>query len=124
VRRLSLPCLACAAVLLANCTASRPPGGASAAGGDPQRGRMLVSQVGCGACHEIPGLRSARGLVGPPLLHMGRRTTIAGVLPNTPESMARWVQHPQAFVARNAMPEMGLSEAQARDVTAYLESLE
>ena len=52
--------------------------------GDPKRGAALIERYGCGACHTIPGINGANGLVGPPLNMMGRRIYIAGVLRNTP----------------------------------------
>lgn len=111
------------ALVLAGC--SQPPrASVTVVGGDPERGARVIAQVGCGACHEIPGIRGAAGLVGPPLTHLARRTVIAGVLPNTPEALVRWVRAPQSVVPGNAMPDMGLSDQQARDVAAYLGTLE
>jgi cytochrome c2 len=94
------------------------------AGGDAQRGATLIGQVGCGACHEIPGLAGAAGEVGPPLTHVARRTVIAGVLANTPDNLVHWIQQPQAVVPGNAMPDMGLRPQQARDIAAYLGTLQ
>ena len=91
--------------------------------GNPANGAALIRQVGCGSCHIIPGIRGAKGLVGPPLDHMSRRIFIAGLLRNTPENMTRWIMHPQSVVPRNAMPEMGLGETQATDIAAYLATL-
>jgi len=105
----------------ANSKASPEP--SAAASGDPRRGAALVTQYGCGTCHVIPGVPSASGNVGPPLTSMGDRVYIAGVLANTPENMIRWLQHPQAIVPGNAMPDLGLTEQDARDLTAYLDSL-
>lgn len=65
----------------------------------------------------------ANGLVGPPLDFMGERIFIAGMLRNTPANMVTWLRNPQDVVPGNAMPDTGLSEAQARDVTAYLYTL-
>jgi hypothetical protein len=56
----------------------------SVAGGNPQRGAVLIAGLGCGSCHDIPGVRGADGRVGPPLGNIGERTIIAGMLPNTP----------------------------------------
>lgn len=92
-------------------------------GGDPDRGSDLIEAYGCGACHTIPGVRGARGLVGPPLLWWSRRTFIAGELPNTPDNLVRWIRNPQQVEPRTAMPALGLSEQQARDVAAYLYTL-
>lgn len=93
-------------------------------GGNPSRGAELIEASGCGGCHIIPGINDAEGLVGPPLNHMGKRVFIAGVLRNTPENMIHWLRNPQAVVPNNAMPDMGLSEADARDIAAYLRTLE
>ena len=92
-------------------------------GGDPGRGRAVIAQFDCGSCHTIPGVSGARGLVGPPLLWFSRRTFIAGELPNTPENLVRWVRAPEAVEPATAMPTVGLSEQQARDVAAYLYTL-
>jgi cytochrome c2 len=92
--------------------------------GDPERGAFYIGQSGCGSCHIIPGIAGARGLVGPPLDHMGQRVFIAGLLRNTPANMVTWLRDPQEIVPGNAMPDIGLSEEQARDITAYLYSLD
>ena len=52
-----------------------------ATGGNAAHGKELIQNYGCGACHIVPGVQGARGLVGPPLLYFGRRTMIAGELP-------------------------------------------
>ena len=91
--------------------------------GDPLRGAQLIQRFGCGGCHIIPGVTGANGLVGPPLTKMGRRVYIAGVLRNSPSNMALWIEHPQAIVPGNAMPEMAISHADSRDITAYLYTL-
>lgn len=87
------------------------------------RGSVLIEQVGCGSCHIIPGIGSAVGLVGPPLNHMASRIFIAGLLRNTPQNMVTWLMDPQKIVPNNAMPDMGLTEQQAQDITAYLYTL-
>ena len=92
--------------------------------GDPHRGATEIATAGCGSCHIIPGIDNARGLVGPPLDHMGRRIMIAGLLRNTPDNLIAWLRDPQAVVPGNAMPDMGLSEDQARNITAYLYTLD
>lgn len=91
-----------------------------ATGGDAERGRAVIAAYGCGACHAIPGLRTARGQVGPPLAGLAERSFIAGELPNTPENLVRWVMNPHAVEPGTGMPRLGLSEEEARDVAAYL----
>jgi cytochrome c1 len=62
-------------------------------------------------------------MVGPPLLSFSRRTMIAGELPNTQENLVRWIQHPRAVEPATAMPDLGLSEDQSYDISAYLYTL-
>jgi cytochrome c2 len=92
-------------------------------GGDPRHGAIIITRESCGACHAIPTIQQADGQVGPPLTHFAERTVIAGVLPNTPANLERWIQYPQAITPGNAMPNSGLDDAQARDVAAYLYTL-
>ncbi len=102
------------------------------AGGDAQgraqhaavrRGAQLISAYGCGSCHTIPGINGADGLVGPPLTHWSRRTYIAGVLPNDPDNLQFWVQHPQQVVPGVDMPDMGIRQQEARDIATYLDTI-
>ena len=113
-------------LVTAGCRGNNPEYGvayASPTGGDPARGEALIVSHGCGSCHTIPGIRGAYGLVGPPLLWFSRRTYIAGELPNTPENLVRWVQSPRSIEPSTAMPVLGLTTQQARDVAAYLYTL-
>jgi cytochrome c len=90
------------------------------AGGDVERGRLAIESYGCGSCHTIPGVHGARGLVGPPLADVGRRVFIAGVLPNDPRNMVRWIMNPPAVDSKTAMPDLGVPERDARDMAEYL----
>jgi cytochrome c2 len=105
---------------LAACDARELPRVEPQTGGNPQQGRQLIATYGCGACHTIPGVRRADGMVGPRLADVRRRTYIAGVVANTPENLVRWIEQPQAFSPRTAMPDVGASLAEARDIAAYL----
>lgn len=104
--------------LLAACSSNAQP-----TSGDVAAGAALIIKLGCGACHSIPGIVDANGLVGPPLDHMGRRQFIAGVLRNTPDNMVQWLRFPQKIVPGNAMPDLAIDDADARQLTAYLEAL-
>ncbi len=113
------------ASLLASCTGGRTPRAYEVlTGGTSARGREVIALKNCGSCHTIPGINGARGLVGPPLMSFSRRTYIAGELPNKPENLVRWVTSPQSVEPHTAMPNLGLSVQQARDVAAYLYTLE
>lgn len=92
-------------------------------GGDPARGKEAIRDKGCGTCHTIPGVAGATALVGPPLEKLARRSYVAGTLPNTPANLRTWIQHPQSVKPGNAMPDVGLTDDEARDITAYLYTL-
>jgi mono/diheme cytochrome c family protein len=91
--------------------------------GDVRRGAQALHQYACSACHTIPGITSSSPHVGPPLEGIAERLLIAGKLPNTPENMVRWLRHTHDVDPRSAMPEMGVSEQDARDIAAYLGTL-
>lgn len=91
--------------------------------GDPDRGAKLIAQYGCGSCHEVPGVNGANGLVGPPLTAFGKRSYIAGQLPNNAANLQRWIEDPQAVEPGTAMPNLGVTSIDARDIAAYLLSL-
>jgi putative membrane protein len=92
-------------------------------GGEPARGRDAIQHYGCGSCHDIPGVPGAAGRVGPPLGGVASRLYLAGRLPNTPENLIRWITHPQAIEPGNVMPEMGVTDQDARDIAAHLLTL-
>ena len=89
-------------------------------GGDVAAGRALFAAKGCGACHSITAHASATGRVGPPLDKVATRAFLAGKFPNDPQHMIAWIQHPQTLDPGVGMPDMGLSDTEARDLAAYL----
>lgn len=95
----------------------------SVPGGRPERGAELIAEH-CGSCHVVPGIRGATGHVGPPLTDIGQRTYIATSLLNTPENMIRWIVSPQAIDPSTAMPSVGVDVQGARDIAAYLYTLQ
>jgi cytochrome c len=92
-------------------------------GGNPARGRAKIEYYGCGACHTIPGVNGAHALVGPELTHFASRVYVAGVLPNSPQNVIRWIQNPKQVDSLTAMPNLNVSEEDARDITSYLYTL-
>jgi cytochrome c2 len=92
-------------------------------GGNARSGRVEIRQYGCNTCHQISGVPGARGLIGPPLDGIGRRTYIAGELPNTPDNLRLWIQHPRQVEPHTVMPEMGVTDQDSRDIAAYLYTL-
>lgn len=92
-------------------------------GGDPWRGRDLLRPYGCVNCHTIPGVRGADGMVGPSLDRIASRIYVGGVVTNTPQNLIRWIMDPKAIDPKTAMPAVGVTEDQARDIAAYLYTL-
>jgi cytochrome c2 len=79
-----------------------------------------MRRYGCGGCHTIPGVPGADGMTGPPLSGLIHRVYIGGVASNSPDHLIQWIVAPQKLSPHSAMPATGISEAQARDVAAYL----
>lgn len=92
-------------------------------GGNARAGRDDIRKYSCNACHTIPGVPGANGLVGPPLAGIGNRQYIAGELPNTVDNLMHWIQHPHAVEPHTVMPEMNVSEQDSRDIAAFLYTL-
>lgn len=122
-----LPAAAAMSVAIALSSCSKPLSPAvhaRAAGGEPSRGAALIRYYGCGSCHSIPGIAGADALVGPPLDHFSKRIYVAGVLRNTPDNLILWIRNPQKIVPGNVMPAMGIDRRDARDIAAYLYTLD
>lgn len=113
-----LPCIAVAALLCgcARTERDRPV----VAGGDAARGRAALLARECGACHRIPGIPGAQGTAGPPLDDFAERLFIAGREPNRPDKLVAWIRNAPAIDPGTAMPDLGVTEAEARDIAAYL----
>lgn len=92
-------------------------------GGDPARAPAVMAEHGCGTCHVLPGLPGADGSVGPPLTGFARRAYVAGIVPNRPGPLIDWLLDPAALAPETAMPNVGLDEAEARDIAAWLYTL-
>lgn len=112
------------ALALGGCGSGRSRPAPQADGGTAaDRGKALIAQFGCGACHVIPGVDGADGRIAPPLTDWARRRYVAGLLPNTPEALALWIEDPQAVKPGTAMPTMAIGPVAARDIAAYLSGI-
>ena len=92
-------------------------------GGNEKNGRNYMEAAGCGSCHMIPGVVNARGMVGPSLEHFAQRSFIAGEVPNTTDNLVKWIVNPPSIEPKTAMPVLGVTPTQARDIAAYLYQL-
>src|ERR1043166_2567432 len=102
---------------------ARNPQGQAMTRATPRRGKAAIGKYGCGTCHTIPGVAGASALVGPNLEQAASRMYVAGVLPNTPDNMIRWIQHPRDVDPLTAMPNLGVTDQDARDIAGYLYTL-
>lgn len=102
--------------------------GAKSAAAAPQAelavaGSQLFISKGCVNCHAVKGVNTYNR-TGPDLSHIGSRTSIAaGMLANTPENMVRWLRFTDTVKPGVAMPNLGLSQEEAEQLTAYLATL-
>lgn len=95
-----------------------------ATGGHVEAGATQIERYGCGTCHEIPGIPAASGRVGPPLARFAGRAEIAGLLANQPAELIFWLRQPQTMKPGNGMPNQGITDIEARDIAAYLLTLD
>ena len=87
------------------------------------RGKDALFHYACRSCHIIPGVTGGPVHVGPSLEGIAGRATIAGKLRNTPENMALWLRETQQVKHGTAMPQLGVTQQDARDIAAYLATL-
>ncbi len=94
-----------------------------ATGGNPDRGQATFRRLGCGACHETGAVSDASGQVGAPLSGLSKRAEFAGKVVNDPRSLIAWIGHPQSISPGVGMPDIPMSDQDARDMAAYLYAL-
>jgi cytochrome c oxidase subunit 2 len=84
-------------------------------------GEKLFASKGCVACHSLQAVNAPKGMVGPNLANIGARSYIAaGTLKNTDANLARWIRDPQGIKKGVLMPNLGLSDADAQALVAFL----
>lgn len=90
------------------------------------RGKQLVIDYGCLGCHKY---RGRGGKLGPDITYVGEKTIHDYDFHHVPgeRSVANWLfthfKSPSAVVPNTLMPELGLDDRQAHDLTAYMLSL-
>ncbi len=94
-----------------------------AEGSSLAQGAEAFNLNGCAGCHTVEGNPLAVGKIGPNLSNFGSRTTVgAGILPNTPENLALWLQNPQTIKPGNTMQNLHLRPTDVEALVAYLHS--
>jgi mono/diheme cytochrome c family protein len=118
--------IALAAVVAAasGCTHGEADAMALTHGGNAARGKELIRTYGCGSCHTIPRVPGAESTVGPNLQGEATHAYIAGVIPNLPENMIRWIMDPPSIDDKSAMPNLHVTAVDARDIAAYIYTLQ
>ena len=93
--------------------------------GNAEHGKALAAQYGCNVCHAIPGVEGPQGSLGPSLAGLARRPAISyEKVQNTPENLVKFIQNPQTMNPQSSMPPIGLTDPEAKDIAAYLLTLE
>ena len=110
-------------LVLLGCTNAAEQEAQNLVGGNTERGKLAIEKYGCPSCHSIPGIATARSKVGPPLDGIAERSYVAGVIPNSPDNLIRWIQNPPAVDDKTVMPNMGVTDKDARDIATYLYTL-
>lgn len=118
--RMRCVAVAVALLLAGACNGKKERIAQQIAGGDAQRGSEVMRRYGCGSCHEIPGFPAGTGLIGPSLKKISNRAYLAGRLENEPANLVRWIREPQKISPGSRMPNLNVTERDARDIAAYL----
>jgi len=93
-----------------------PPSGPIADGAE------IFASSPCTTCHTIAGV--SKGVLAPNLTHFASRTTLAGgIMPNTADNLARWIENPSRLKPGAQMPALQVRGKSLDDLVAYIESL-
>ena len=94
------------------------PNGGTFSGGDAAEGKKIFETVGCQACHvvgENSKVRDARGTgydIAPELTKAGSKLNGDWILD--------WIKNPKHFAPDTKMPSLRLSDAEAKNVAAFI----
>lgn len=117
-------CALLATALLLGACGDRARPERTISGADPARGVAVMERVGCAACHATPGIDWPQGRAGPSLEGFAARPMIAGRLPNQPDVLTAWLIDAPSLAPETGMPPIPITEAEARDVAAWLYTLD
>jgi cytochrome c oxidase subunit 2 len=90
--------------------------------GAAAEGKAIFARSACVGCHAIRGVSA--GALGPDLTHFGSRALFgAGLWPTTVDRVVDWLKDPPALKPGSKMPNLHLTDAEARALAVYLTSL-
>jgi mono/diheme cytochrome c family protein len=75
--------------------------------------RLYSNKYGCNACHRVG---EEGGVVGPALDRAGFRLNSTWVV--------RWIKYPQSMKPETRMPNLGISDPDAKAIAMYLATLQ
>jgi mono/diheme cytochrome c family protein len=85
-------------------------------GGNAERGKGLIQEVGCISCHEVKGVDANYAKVGsrkgPYLAGLGSKVD--------KDWLVSWLKKPSHFSAETVMPSFRLTDKEANDIAAFL----
>ncbi len=88
-------------------------------GGNAERGKNLVKEIGCMGCHGVEGFEDISDKIdafaGPHLTGTGSKVN--------PDWLVSWLKKPTHYQEDTIMPSFRLTDREANDITAYLMSL-
>lgn len=84
----------------------------------------MIAQYACNVCHTVPGTEGPQGALGPSLAGVASRHVVSnGTVQNTPANLRQFIQDPSSLNPQSAMPPIGVPDAAAKDITAFLMTL-
>jgi cytochrome c oxidase subunit 2 len=90
--------------------------------GAAAEGKGVYTRTACVGCHTIRGVSA--GTLGPDLTRFGGRALFgAGLWPTTSDNVVAWLKDPPALKPGAKMPNLHLTDAEAKALAAYLTSL-
>jgi len=91
-----------------------------------RKGELVFKERTCIQCHAMNSHTAlSKELAGPDLTHIVDRTTLgAGVIGNSPEDLALWLQKPQQVKGGSHMPDLRLTGEETAALVAYLRGTE
>jgi cytochrome c oxidase subunit 2 len=90
--------------------------------GDAAEGKGIYTRSACVGCHTVRGVSA--GALGPDLTHFGSRALFgAGLWPTSVDNVAAWLKDPPALKPGSRMPNLHLTDAEAKALAVYLTTL-